>query len=433
VIIRSAGTATLGVALVATLVLGGGAVTARADTIVCVDDGCDSGLWQAARGASNQVSYWGMGAGHDCTNYVAWKLITNGVSRPRTGPGNAADWATRAAGDGYLVDRIPAVGAVAQWNAYADGNPAEGHVAYVEKVNGDGTILVSEDSWHADGTGPLRFRIVDVASVSNFIHYGDTAAWLRQVVAGPSVWNQRSTGVRATVTQLSAVSMGGRAPQVAYVQDGQLFVASSDSTGWHAMPTGIASQARALSAVNMGGLFPTILSLEGNRLVITTHGPRGWVSMYTGVDISGEMSAVNAGGLWPTVMVSQGGDLYRVDNAGSGWFVQATGVESTGPISAVSTGGSTIDAYSAEGGVLYRLWFDGSWWHRDSTGIPSHGAISATALDRTSQVVLAQDGTLSLAYSTTVSWVSVPLGVAAGTSVAAVDMGGIYPVVIQAG
>ena len=112
---------------------------------------------------------------------------------------------------------------------------------------------------------------------------------------------------------------------------------------------------------------------------------------------------------------------------------QATGVESTGPISAVSTGGSTIDTYSAEGGVLYRLWFDGSWWHRDSTGIPAHGTISATALDRTSQVVLAQDGSLSLAYSTAVSWVSVPLGVAAGTSVTAADMGGIYPVVIQAG
>ena len=106
------------------------------------------------------------------------------------------------------------------------------------------------------------------------------------------------------------------------MQDGQLFVASSDSTGLHATPTGIASQARGLSAVNMGGLFPTILSLEGNRLVITTHGPRGWASMYTGMDISGEMSAVNAGGLWPTVMVSQGGDLYRVDNAGSGWFVR---------------------------------------------------------------------------------------------------------------
>ena len=79
-ITRSAGTATLGAALVATLVFGGGAVAARADTIVCIDDGCDSGLWQAARGASNQISYWGMGAGHDCTNYVAWKLITNGVS-----------------------------------------------------------------------------------------------------------------------------------------------------------------------------------------------------------------------------------------------------------------------------------------------------------------------------------------------------------------
>lgn len=414
------------------LALGGG-LAANADTTVCVDDGCDSGQWQAARGAFNERSYWGMGSGHDCTNYVAWKLSTNGVQRPRTNPGNAADWAENARADGYLVDGIPSVGSVAQWDAFAAGNPLEGHVAYVERVNDDGTILVSEDAWHADGSGPLRFRIVDAATVSNFIHYGDSASWLRQVVAGTQYWSQGSTGVQASPTALAAVGMGGRSPYVAYAQNGQLFVATAGGTGWHASPTGLASRARELAAVNMGGLAPVIVSLDGDRLVLSTLGRTGWASMYTGVGVSGHIAAVNAGGLWPTVLVTQGGSLYRVSNSGSGWSVEATGIEASGPITAVSTGGALIDAYSTEGGMLYRLWFDGSWWHRDSTGIPASGTAVATGVEGSSQVLLAQDGALSIVYRSGTGWTSRPTGVAAGALVTAADMGGLYPVVIQAG
>jgi hypothetical protein len=418
---------TLGIALV----LGGG-LAARAD-VICVDDGCDGGLWQTARGAADDVSYWGMGAGHNCTNYVAWKLISNGVARPSTNPGNAADWATNAAADGYLVDGIPAVGAVAQWDAFAAGSPLEGHVAYIERVNDDGTILVSEDAWHADGSGPLRLRTVPAASVSHVIHYADTSAWLRQVVAAPGRWSQRSTGLLADASLISAVSMGGRAPLVAFTQNGELHIAGADASGWHDSATGLASHARALTAVNMGGSFPMVVSLEGTRLMVSSRSTAGWSTMYTGVDISGEMSAVNAGGPWPTVLVSQGGTLYSVTNNGTGWFVASTGVEVAGPITATSTVGTLVDAYSVEDGTLYRLWFDGTWWHRDSTGVETRGTAAAVASDGTSQIVLSENGSLSLVFRDSLGWHERPTGVAAGASMTAVDMGGMYPVVLQTG
>jgi surface antigen len=423
-----AGTAlTLGI----TLALGG-TVVAHADT-VCASDECDGGAWQAGRGATNGTSYWGMGAGHNCTNYVAWKLSSAGVPRPASQQGNAADWAANAAKDGYLVDDVPSVGSVAQWDAFEGGSGFAGHVAYVEKINADGTILVSEDNWNSDGSGQLLFRLVRTASVSNFIHYGDTATWLRQATGGNGLWRERSTGIAAQPPALSAASMGGRSPVVAFVETDELMVAKFADGAWHNTATGLALRARSLSAVNMGGVSPLVVSLDGTRLLVSSEQADGWVSEYTGVEITGDIAAVNAGGPWPTILVSQGGTLYQVSNNGDGWFVTSTGLAASGPITAVSVGGTLIDAYSIEDGILYRLWSDGIWWHRDSTGVPAAGRLSAVGAEGASQVVLAEDGGLSLVYRDPLGWHKDALGLESGTAMTAVDMGGITPVVVQAG
>jgi len=416
-------------ALAVTLALGPGVVAHADPAWICVDSDCDGGVWESARAAS----YWGMGAGHNCTNYAAWKLIGNGVAKPSTHPGNAADWASRAVIDGYEVNSIPAEGAIAQWGSYEGGNPYEGHVAYVEHVNDDGTILISEDAWHSDGSGPLRFRVIPASSVPRFIHYGDTADWLRQAVGAPGAWSERGTMLLPDAALLSGASMGGNTTQVAYLQGGELWIATADATGWRTASTGLTSTARALSAVNMGGIAPTVMALEGTKLMVASLGHAGWTSMYTGLDISGEMSAVNAGGPWPTVMVTQGGDLYRIANYGTGWTVELTGVQASGPIAAVSTGGTLIDTFAIENGTLYRLWTDGTWWHKDSTGVPAHGAIAAAPFEGSAQVVLAQDGALTLVFRDSLGWQGRPTGIDAGASLTAVDLGGIYPVVLQAG
>lgn len=114
-------------------------------------------------------SYWNQTAGHNCTNYIAYRLTHNGriVARP-PGTGSAYTWGDSARLAGVPVNDSPAVGAVAWWTAAAVGN-ASGHVAYVEQVLADGSIVLSEDNL----TGDFDWRHVSRGSgwPSGFIHY----------------------------------------------------------------------------------------------------------------------------------------------------------------------------------------------------------------------------------------------------------------------
>lgn len=88
--------------------------------------------------------------------------------------GNGADWAGTARSLGYLVNNTPHVGAVmvfargqrvGSWNA----SPAYGHVAVVERVNSDGSVLISEG-----GTGFATFpawETVYNAGAYQYVHY----------------------------------------------------------------------------------------------------------------------------------------------------------------------------------------------------------------------------------------------------------------------
>lgn len=100
----------------------------------------------------------------NCTWYVYNK-------RPDIGSfwGNAASWAVSARAAGYRVDSTPAVGAIAQWNAWAGGSWGWGHVGVVESVNGDGTVTISEMNY-AGALYRVTSRTVPISSVSNYIH-----------------------------------------------------------------------------------------------------------------------------------------------------------------------------------------------------------------------------------------------------------------------
>ncbi|MDB5185748.1 MAG: hypothetical protein JWL85_271 [Candidatus Saccharibacteria bacterium] len=75
----------------------------------------------------------------NCTSYVAYRLETAGVTASDyQSLGHAYQWAESAAARGIKVGLEPKAGAVAYWT---DG--IYGHVAWVEKVNGDGTVATS--------------------------------------------------------------------------------------------------------------------------------------------------------------------------------------------------------------------------------------------------------------------------------------------------
>ena len=426
---RAAAGIMVGLAVVAGVVVT--PTAARAD-VNCSSDQCDAGAWASARGESNQNSYWGMFAGHNCTNYVAWRLIQDGVPRPRTGPGNAADWAANALADGYVVDLIPAVGAVAQWDANTGGYGAEGHVAYIEKIDAGGTVEVSEDYWHGgDQTGQLTYRTLDASTISHVIHYGeDRSQFLRTVSFDGSVWNSLSTVLDPAATAFTAV--GG---SVFYVDHGQLFQASGAASpaSWGYAATGLTSSSSSLSAVEMGTGRPYVMSVEDGTLFMDVDTDGGWQKMSTGLDnVTGTISAVDTGGLWPTVLISQAGTLYEAWGDMEGWHVSSTGLEVWGPVAALNVAGS-LEVYSAASSQLRRSWLDDRGWHQDSTGVLIDALVGAVQLDGRVEVVAAQAGTLLRVHDDGGRWSGTSLGVATSSFDAVVDAGRADPVVVQLG
>lgn len=77
----------------------------------------------------------------ECTSYVAWKRSTIGKPIPPA-IGNGGEWTGAKAG--YTQSNIPHYGDVMVFpNLYPYG-----HVAFVEAVNGDGTVYISEYNWN---------------------------------------------------------------------------------------------------------------------------------------------------------------------------------------------------------------------------------------------------------------------------------------------
>ncbi|MCU5745762.1 LysM peptidoglycan-binding domain-containing protein [Staphylococcus sp. SQ8-PEA] len=75
---------------------------------------------------------------------------------------NAENWASNAQADGYRVDNSPSVGSILQT---VEG--PVGHVAYVEQINPDGSILVSEMNYNTP-PGTVGYRTIPASQVSNF-------------------------------------------------------------------------------------------------------------------------------------------------------------------------------------------------------------------------------------------------------------------------
>ncbi|MHD0369214.1 CHAP domain-containing protein [Mammaliicoccus sciuri] len=95
-----------------------------------------------------------------CTYYAFSK-------RPDLGStwGNANNWANAAAQSGYTVNNNPSAGSVLQTTA-----GGYGHVAYVDKVNSDGSIQVSEMNYQGVGVVSTRTISASAAGSYNYIH-----------------------------------------------------------------------------------------------------------------------------------------------------------------------------------------------------------------------------------------------------------------------
>lgn len=106
-----------------------------------------------------------------CTWWAATRRAD--IGKPIPGWGNAATWAGSAASAGYTVDGSPSAGSVIVFQPGVLGASAGyGHVAMVEEVRGDGSILISESN--ALGLGVVSTREISasqLAAAGNGVRY----------------------------------------------------------------------------------------------------------------------------------------------------------------------------------------------------------------------------------------------------------------------
>lgn len=109
------------------------------------------------------VDNWGM-YNRQCVSYTAFKVAASGRHMPYWGGiGNANEWDDNARQQGIPVDGSPRAGDVAISNA-----GFYGHAMYVESVNGDGTINISQ--YNADWSGTYSTNTISARGL-DFIHF----------------------------------------------------------------------------------------------------------------------------------------------------------------------------------------------------------------------------------------------------------------------
>lgn len=125
--------------------------------------------WRSAP-MNSYVDDWGMYS-RQCVSYAAWKVYQSGKFMPRWGGnygkyhgGNANKWDDNARIDGLTVNTTPKAGsvAVAHIGFY-------GHVMYVESVNGDGTINISQYNANWQGNYSEVYNLSTSGLV--FVHF----------------------------------------------------------------------------------------------------------------------------------------------------------------------------------------------------------------------------------------------------------------------
>lgn len=115
-------------------------------------------------GYNGSYNNWATGgyAFRNCTDWVAYRVNSTGRHVP-SGLGNANSWDNRAPAYGFTVSSTPRVGAGAVSNS-----GYYGHVMYVESVNGDGTITISD--YNRAGPGEYGVRTISPSGLS-FVYF----------------------------------------------------------------------------------------------------------------------------------------------------------------------------------------------------------------------------------------------------------------------
>lgn len=108
-----------------------------------------------------------------CTYYVYNRFAQLGAPIRTSTLGNAAEWTANAAAAGYSVSSTPRAGtAIVFQQGLAGAHPVYGHVGFVERVNADGSIFISE--MNVVGVNVISTRTIpaSIAAQAKYINFG---------------------------------------------------------------------------------------------------------------------------------------------------------------------------------------------------------------------------------------------------------------------
>jgi len=196
----------------------------------------------------------------ECTSYVAWRMNRDTGRRmqpwDQSDPGtfwnnmsaghwgNAGNWDANAKILGYVVDYVPAVGAIAQWN-FAD-KPSN-HVAYVEKVNSDGSVDVSDYNW---GLPPLdHLPQYHTGFAPRYIHINDHSASAFNISVNSN--NETFTQGQSASFLVNVQSMNGNSGQISF-HALNLPPGYASTTGWSSDTANLSSNGAISSTLFIG-------------------------------------------------------------------------------------------------------------------------------------------------------------------------------------
>ena len=107
-----------------------------------------------------------------CTYYVFNRMAQVGTPIGHSMMGNAAEWPSYARSYGYSVSHSPSAGsAIVFQQGLAGADPTYGHVAFVEAVNADGSLYISEMNVRGLNVSSYRTISASVAAQATYIRF----------------------------------------------------------------------------------------------------------------------------------------------------------------------------------------------------------------------------------------------------------------------
>ncbi len=122
------------------------------------------GYWGCNYGQDSTVDNWSM-YNRECVSYTAFK-VHQAYGYNASGWGNAIEWPGSARASGLRVDSDEEPGTVAIWDVGYFG-----HAMWVEAVNSDGSIIVSQFNYDYHGTYSEMKVSASQAATFHYIHF----------------------------------------------------------------------------------------------------------------------------------------------------------------------------------------------------------------------------------------------------------------------